>query len=201
VTFEDKVRLLSALYRAFNRREIDRVLAALSPTVRWPNVLEKAELRGHPAVRAYWLKQFETIEPRVFGERGLFADVVKGGPLDLGRRDPADLIDADPALTIIASRNPAVFVRHRLDAATSTRGEYRLNPLYTAEQTGNRTSLRLTFPTDDYAEEYGACRQYLPDEVVVDSEALATLAAGRLDPELADLKRRRVILDLPKRYY
>ena len=63
MTFDDKVRRLSDLYRAFNRRELDRVLSALSPTVRWPNVLEKTELRGHAAVRAYWLAQFETIEP------------------------------------------------------------------------------------------------------------------------------------------
>ena len=65
MTFEDKVRLLSDLYRAFNLREIDRVLAALSPTVRWPNVFEKTELGGHAAVRAYWQRQLETIEPRV----------------------------------------------------------------------------------------------------------------------------------------
>ena len=65
MTFEDKVRLLSDLYRAFNRREIDRVLSAMSPSVRWPNVLEKTELRGHAAIRAYWLRQLETIEPRV----------------------------------------------------------------------------------------------------------------------------------------
>ena len=65
MTFEDKVRLLSDLYRAFNRREIDRVLSALSPSVCWPNVLEKTELRGHAAIRSYWLRQFETIEPRV----------------------------------------------------------------------------------------------------------------------------------------
>src|SRR4029453_12804526 len=58
VTFEDKVRLLSDLYGAFSRREIDRVLSALDPSVRWPNVLEKSELRGHAAVRAYWLGQF-----------------------------------------------------------------------------------------------------------------------------------------------
>jgi len=46
----------------------------LSPSVRWPNVLEKTELRGHAAIRAYWLEQFERIEPRVepveFEERG-----------------------------------------------------------------------------------------------------------------------------------
>jgi len=65
VTFDDKVSLLSELYRAFNRREIERVLAALSPDVRWPNVLTKTELHGHAAVRAYWLEQFERIEPRV----------------------------------------------------------------------------------------------------------------------------------------
>jgi SnoaL-like domain len=65
VTFQDKVRLLSDLYRAFNRRELDRVLAALSPSVRWPNALERTELRGHAAIRSYWLEQFETIEPRV----------------------------------------------------------------------------------------------------------------------------------------
>jgi hypothetical protein len=65
VTFDDKVRVLSDLYAAFNRREIDRVLSALSPSVRWPNVLQHGELRGHAAVRAYWLAQFETIEPRV----------------------------------------------------------------------------------------------------------------------------------------
>ena len=65
MTFEDKVRLLSDLYRAFNRRDLDRVLSALSPSVRWPNVLEKTELRGHAAIRSYWLRQLETIEPRV----------------------------------------------------------------------------------------------------------------------------------------
>jgi hypothetical protein len=33
--------------------------------VRWSNVLERTELRGHAAIRSYWLEQFETIEPRV----------------------------------------------------------------------------------------------------------------------------------------
>ena len=74
MTFADKVRLLSDLYRAFNRRELDRVLAALSPSARWPNVREKTELRGHAAIRSYWLEQLETIEPNVepveFEERG-----------------------------------------------------------------------------------------------------------------------------------
>src|SRR5258705_4334302 len=52
---------------------------------------------------------FETLEPRIFGEAGPFADVVGGGPLDLSRRDDQETLDGDPALTIVASRNPGVF--------------------------------------------------------------------------------------------
>ena len=37
-------------------------------------MLDQTELRGHAAIRAYWLEQFERIEPRVepveFEERG-----------------------------------------------------------------------------------------------------------------------------------
>ena len=107
----------------------------------------------------------------------------------------------DPALTIIASRNPDVFKPHALHAAGEPHGEYRLNPLYAAEQEVDRTALRLRFPNDEYAQEYAACRQYLPDEIVVSAAALERLAGGRLTPELADLARRRVVLDLPKNYY
>jgi uncharacterized protein YbaR (Trm112 family) len=147
---------------------------------------------------------FETLEPRLFAEGGLFADVVNGGPLDLSRRAPAETLDNDPALTIVASRGPGsedVFRPHALDVPSGPRGELRINPLYVATPQGDRVRLRLQFPSDDYAEEYGAARQYLPDEALVSAAALAALAEGRLPPELADLARRRVILDLPKRYY
>jgi uncharacterized protein YbaR (Trm112 family) len=156
---------------------------------------------GQPLTQEGYRNLFETIEPRIFGEAGLFADVVQGGPLDLNRRDPASVVDADPALTIIASRNPDVFTPHRLDDSRTPRGEYRINPLYAAEAMGDRTALRLGFPNEDYEQEYGACRQYLPEEVIVSSAALARLAEGRLAPELEDLARRRVILELPKKYY
>ena len=156
---------------------------------------------GQPLTQDGYRWLFETIEPHIFGEAGLFADVVKGGPLDLGRRDPADVVEADPALTIIASRNPDIFKPHATDGSHTLSGEYRLNPLYGAEQLGDRTALRLRFPNEDYEQEYGLCRQYLPDEVVVSSSALALLGDGQLSPELADLVSRRVVLELPQRYY
>ena len=144
------------------------------------------------------------LEPRLFAEGGLFADVVKGGPLDLSRRDSAEILDRDPALVAIASRpaeSDEIFGLHPVDAVPGTPGELRVNPLYVAEPDGDLVRLRLQFPSEDYAEEFGACRQYLPDEAVVSAAALAALADGRVPPELAELARRRVILDLPRRYY
>ena len=59
----------------------------------------------------------------------------------------------------------------------------------------------MRFPSDDYEDEYGACRQYLPDEVVVDRASIDALRTGRLPAAPPELLRRRVVLDLPKRYY
>ena len=158
---------------------------------------------GQPLSADGYRNLFETFEPRVFGEASLFADVVKGGPLDLSRQDPDEVLDRDPALTIIASRHPGVFAAHPLDplAAGPATGEFRLNPLYVADPDGDRVRLRLQFPSEDYAQEYGACRQYLPDDATIDRAALATLPARAVAGPLVDLARRRVILDLPERYY
>ena len=135
---------------------------------------------------------------------GLLADVVDGGSPDLGRRDSAEALDADPALTIIASQRDDVFRRRALESPSVASGEFRLNPLYAAEADGDRVRLRLRFPSEDYEQEYGACRQYLPAEAVVDRAALAALGTSRLPPGLGDLARRLVIVDdrrLPKKLY
>lgn len=156
---------------------------------------------GQPLSPEGYHDLFETLAPRIFSEAGLFADLVNGGPLNLARHDSAQSLDADPALTIIASRHPEVFKPHPLEPPGVLRGEYRLNPLYAVEPEGDRVQLRLRFPSEDYEQEYGACRQYLPQDAVLDQAALSAIASGRLPPDLVDLARRRVILDLPKRYY
>jgi hypothetical protein len=53
------------LYAAFNAKDIDAVLARMQPDVDWPDMLENRRLIGHDAVRAYWLRQFEIIDPAV----------------------------------------------------------------------------------------------------------------------------------------
>ena len=76
-----------------------------------------------------------------------------------------------------------------------------MNPLYAAEPDGDRVRLRLRFPSEDYEQEYGACRRYLPDEATIDRASLDALKDGTVPEALADLARRRVIVDLPRRYY
>jgi uncharacterized protein YbaR (Trm112 family) len=157
---------------------------------------------GQPLAPEGYAALFETIEPRLFGELGLFADIVAGGPLDLSRRDDAATLDANPALTIVASRDPRVFGPHPLPPARATAsGELRLNPLYVVQPEGDRVRLRLTFPNEEYEAEYGACRQYLPDELTIERRVLGALERGHVSNELAELVRRKVIVDLPNRYY
>jgi uncharacterized protein YbaR (Trm112 family) len=155
---------------------------------------------GQPLTPEGYADLFETIEPRLFGEGNLFTDVVAGGPLDLTRRDDQETLDKSPALTIVASRHPGVFARHPLPQP-ATAGELRINPLYAQEPDGDRVHLRLAFPNEEYADEYGACRQYLPETLTLERSAIAALATGRVSTALVDLLRRKVIVDLPKRYY
>lgn len=62
---------LSLIYRAydaFNARDIDAVLATMAPDVDWPNGWLGGRMRGHAAVREYWVRQWQEIEPLVSPE-------------------------------------------------------------------------------------------------------------------------------------
>jgi uncharacterized protein YbaR (Trm112 family) len=157
---------------------------------------------GQPLPPEAYGALFETTTPRLFAEGGLFADLLDGGALDLSRRDTEEILHADPALTIVASRHRGVFQRHARRPPGRVAGEFRLNPLYRVESDGaGDVRLRLHFPDPDYEEEYGACRRYLPDEATVARVLLDALPAATLPPGLAELAERRVVLYLPVRYY
>jgi ketosteroid isomerase-like protein len=61
----DPEQVLTELYAAFNRRDLETVLAAMHPDVDWPNAWEGGRVHGRAAVRAYWERQFEQISSRV----------------------------------------------------------------------------------------------------------------------------------------
>jgi ketosteroid isomerase-like protein len=65
--------LLVHIYDAFNRRDIDSVLATMHPDVDWPNGMEGGRVYGREAVRQYWLRQWGQIDPRV-EPRGFHTD-------------------------------------------------------------------------------------------------------------------------------
>jgi len=61
----DPRQLLTDLHAAFNRRDLETVLAAMHPDVDWPNAWEGGRVHGRSAVRAYWQRQFEQVSSRV----------------------------------------------------------------------------------------------------------------------------------------
>lgn len=62
---QSKPELLTAVYAAFNKRDIDRVLALMRPDVDWPNGMEGGRVHGRDEVRAYWKRQWGILDPHV----------------------------------------------------------------------------------------------------------------------------------------
>ena len=60
-----EIELLQRVYAAFNRREIETVLVEMHRDVDWPNGMEGGRVIGTAAVRDYWKRQFEVLDPRV----------------------------------------------------------------------------------------------------------------------------------------
>jgi ketosteroid isomerase-like protein len=53
---------LRSLYEAFNAREVDACLAAMTPDVDWANGWEGGRVIGRDAVRDYWQRQWAEID-------------------------------------------------------------------------------------------------------------------------------------------
>ena len=57
--------ILSRAYRDFNARNIEPVISRMHPEVEWANGMEGGHVHGKDAVRAYWTRQFTTLNPQV----------------------------------------------------------------------------------------------------------------------------------------
>jgi ketosteroid isomerase-like protein len=62
---DEAQRLLRSVYDWFNARDMDALLAAMTPDVDWPNAWEGGRLHGREAVRGYWTRQWAAIDPSV----------------------------------------------------------------------------------------------------------------------------------------
>ena len=141
----------------------------------------------------------EQATPQIFGEGRLFTDLISTGTIDLTHGHSDEAVANDAALTLVASRVPQVFGRHARPAVTGRDGEWRINPLYAVHREGAAVAGTLHFPSDDYEDEYGACRAYLPDEIRIDDADWRALGRA-IPPALRSLVERRAILSLPLRY-
>ncbi|MGB8355797.1 MAG: nuclear transport factor 2 family protein [Chthoniobacteraceae bacterium] len=57
--------LIAEAYSAFNRRDIDGVLALMSGNVSWPKASEGGRAAGKEEIRAYWTRQWKEFDPHV----------------------------------------------------------------------------------------------------------------------------------------
>ncbi len=57
--------LIRTAYAGFNARDIPAVLATFHPQVRWAKAWEGDYATGHDEVRAYWLRQWQDLNPQV----------------------------------------------------------------------------------------------------------------------------------------
>lgn len=92
---------LRELYAAFDARDVDRVLAAMTDDVQWPNGREGGQLEGRQAVRDYWVRQWARLR--------LSLTPVQVRDLGDGRTEVAvRLVARDPAGLVLARED----VRH-----------------------------------------------------------------------------------------
>ena len=61
----DTNALISQLYSAFNRRDIDGALALMTENVNWPKASEGGRVVGKEEIRAYWTRQWAEFDPHV----------------------------------------------------------------------------------------------------------------------------------------
>lgn len=143
---------------------------------------------------------FVPADPRLFSDEALFDQAVEGRWLDLaGHRAPAEL-DSVNAVTLIASAHPEIFTGRPVAPLPGIRGELRVNPLYTVRRDGNLSRCTLTFPSEEYADEFGQARRYLPETWETPVPLDGPLDPAAFGDQLPRLRQQRVLLDLPARY-
>jgi hypothetical protein len=62
---ENEIELVKRLYKDFNARHVDAVLAMLTEDVVWANAMEGGYAVGHAGVRDYWTRQWAIVSPHV----------------------------------------------------------------------------------------------------------------------------------------
>ncbi|WP_416356218.1 nuclear transport factor 2 family protein [Aureimonas phyllosphaerae] len=57
--------LVRRLYACFNSRDVDSVLAMLTPDIAWANGMDGGHVEGYDGIRDYWRRQWSVVDPHV----------------------------------------------------------------------------------------------------------------------------------------
>lgn len=168
------------------------------------NALAENFSEGMPLAPVWWRNLFAELKARLFKESEVFENLISGSPIDLSRDYSDDQLSDEQALFLIATNLEDFFrvrqVTGQVTDARSNRRSLQINPLYQVERRAGNAILKIQFPSQQYEEEFGACRSYLPESVEIAAEDLRSLETGVLNDNLKRLAERYVLLDLPKGY-
>jgi hypothetical protein len=155
---------------------------------------------GMTLTPAGYASLLEPQAPRLFSDEHLFDGVLNQRTVDLTRSASPAEIGTEPSFTLVASRRDDLFRKYVVRDPREIQGELKVNPLYRIDPQGDSSVLTLTFPTPEYEEEFGACKQYLPSTVTVPGDLTGPIVPVALGPQYDELRRRRVIIDAPPDY-
>ena len=155
---------------------------------------------GDPLSPSAYGELFAPYEPRLFSDARLLDDVIEHQVTDLSDARSPEQLGNEPSLTLIGSPQRAVYRRLPVPDQLASTGELKVNPLYKSKHQNGRTVLRLSFPTPDYEEEFGVCRRYLPNILTIDGDLTGRISPEQLGSRYTELRRRRVLIDVPPRY-
>ena len=155
---------------------------------------------GDPLSPSAYRDLFGPFRPALLSDARLLDGLLDDACLDLADDRSPEQLHGEPSLTLVASRQAGARRRVSAPEPAAVAGVLQVNPLYAVEVRDGRSVLTLRFPTPEYEEEFGHCRRYLPERVAVDADLRGPIDPRRLGPRYGELRRRRVVLDLPPRY-
>ena len=156
---------------------------------------------GMPLTPAAYRDLLEPRQPRLYRDSALLEQVLNGY-VDLTSDEQADALDGEPALVIVASRDPSVFRNVPLPWTPPAPDTLIVNPLYRIAVNSHESVLTLAFPTEEYGQEFEAVKRYLPETVTVPGNLTTDGIDLRLigNERFEDLCRRMVFIAAPERY-
>ncbi|MCY4025593.1 MAG: methyltransferase domain-containing protein [Acidobacteria bacterium] len=155
---------------------------------------------GDTLTPAAYRDLFAPLKPRLFADGVLFEDLLAARAVDLTRsRAPHDLAGV-PSLSLVAGLRAELFRSYHVPDRLDVNDMLSVNPLYHAEPTPGGTCLSLRFPTPEYEAEFGAVKRYVPSTITVAADLNRPLAPADFGPDYPNLRRSRVLLDVPHGY-